>query len=189
MPADEWLDDEALSDALLRLRVPAFVVDSHDIIRWQNRGARDLLGDAEGKRLESFIDARDVPRLRREFTKTMLGSSEGAEYEATLVAADGTRTPVEINDVPITDEGRVVAVFGVLVPRPGEPPPATPPLLTPRQHEVLLMLADGHSTEQLASTLSISQETVRNHVKRVLRSLGARSRLEAVVRAQELKMV
>jgi DNA-binding CsgD family transcriptional regulator len=187
--ADGWLDEEALSDALLRIRVPALVVDSHEIIRWQNRGARELLGNAEGKRLESYIDRRDVSRIRREFTRTMLGSSEGAEYEATLITAGGVRTPVEISDVPITEEGRVVAVFGVLVPRPGEPPPATPPMLTPRQHEVLLMLADGHSTTQLADTLSISQETVRNHVKVVLRSLGARSRLEAVVRAQDLKIV
>jgi DNA-binding CsgD family transcriptional regulator len=62
-------------------------------------------------------------------------------------------------------------------------------MLTPRQHEVLLLLADGHSTTQLADALSISQETVRNHVKRVLRTMGARSRLEAVVRAHELNMV
>jgi DNA-binding CsgD family transcriptional regulator len=54
---------------------------------------------------------------------------------------------------------------------------------------VLLLLADGHSTTQLAEALSISHETVRNHVKRVLRTMGARSRLEAVVRAHELNMV
>jgi PAS domain S-box-containing protein len=187
--AERWLDDEALSDALLRLRVPAFVVDSHEIIRWQNRGSRELLGDVVGKRAENYIDRRDVPRVRRQFTKTMLGTSEGAEYEATLVSEQGVRIPVEISDVPITDEGRVVAVFGVIVPRPGEAPPETHPMLTPRQHEVLLLLADGHSTTQLADSLSISQETVRNHIKRVLRTMGARSRLEAVVRAHELNMV
>jgi PAS domain S-box-containing protein len=187
--AEDWLDDEALSDALRRLRVPAFVVDSHEIIRWQNRGSRELIGDAVGKRAENYIDPVDVPRIRRQFTKTMLGTAEGAEYETTLVSEDGTRIAVEISDVPITDEGRIVAVFGVIVPRPGEAPPEKHPMLTPRQHEVLLLLADGHSTTQLADTLSISQETVRNHVKRVLRTMGARSRLEAVVRAHELNMV
>ena len=187
--AEGWLDDEALSDALQRLRVPAFVVDSHEIIRWQNRGSRELIGDAVGKRAENYIDRIDVPRVRRQFTRTMLGTSEGGEYKATLISEDGVRTAVEISDVPITDEGRVVAVFGVIVPRPGEAPPPTSTMLTPRQHEVLLLLADGHSTTQLADALSISQETVRNHVKRVLRTMGARSRLEAVVRAHELKMV
>jgi PAS domain S-box-containing protein len=187
--AEPWLDDEALSDAVRRLRVPAFVVDSHEIIRWQNRGSRELLGDVVGKRAENYIDRHDVPRLRRQFTKTMLGTSEGAEYEATLVSDQGVRIPVEISDVPITEEGRVVALFGVIVPRPHEEPPETHPMLTPRQHEVLLLLADGHSTTQLADKLSISQETVRNHVKRVLRTMGASSRLEAVVRAQELRLV
>jgi PAS domain S-box-containing protein len=169
--------------------MPAFVVDSHEIIRWENRGALELVGDVIGRRAENYVDRHDVPRLRREFTKKLLGSSDSAEYEATLIGRDGRRISVEISDVPITEEGRVVAVFGIVAPKPDKPAPRAPATLTPRQHEVLLLLANGHSTTQLADSLSISEETVRNHVKMVLRRLNARNRLEAVVRAHELDMV
>jgi DNA-binding CsgD family transcriptional regulator len=52
--------------------------------------------------------------------------------------------------------------------------------LTRRQLEVLRLLGEGASTERIASRLSISRETARNHVRHVLQRLDARSRLEAV---------
>jgi DNA-binding NarL/FixJ family response regulator len=41
----------------------------------------------------------------------------------------------------------------------------------------------GHSTEQIASSLGIAPDTVRNHIRRLLRALGVHSRLEAVALA------
>ena len=52
--------------------------------------------------------------------------------------------------------------------------------LTPRQAEVLELLERGRSTKQIAGELQLSTETVRNHVRHVLRAVGAHSRLEAV---------
>ena len=52
--------------------------------------------------------------------------------------------------------------------------------LTPREAEVLQLLADGSSTADIAATLFLSTNTVRNHVQRVLGKLGAHSKLEAV---------
>lgn len=52
--------------------------------------------------------------------------------------------------------------------------------LTPRQIEVLRLLAKGLSTHAIAERLSISDLTVRNHVENVLRKLEVHSRLEAV---------
>jgi DNA-binding NarL/FixJ family response regulator len=49
---------------------------------------------------------------------------------------------------------------------------------------VLQLLGRGASTEQIAEALTISSETVRNHVRHVLRTLGAHSRLEAVATAR-----
>ncbi len=49
-----------------------------------------------------------------------------------------------------------------------------------RQNEVLQLLGEGASTDQIAAALHLSKETVRNHVRYVLRALGAHSRLEAV---------
>jgi DNA-binding NarL/FixJ family response regulator len=45
---------------------------------------------------------------------------------------------------------------------------------------VLRLLEHGRSTEQIARELHISIETVRNHIRHLLRALGAHSRLEAV---------
>lgn len=57
--------------------------------------------------------------------------------------------------------------------------------LTPRELEVLVLLGQGASTEELSERLFVSRNTVRSHVQRVLSKLGARSKLEAVVIARE----
>jgi DNA-binding NarL/FixJ family response regulator len=79
---------------------------------------------------------------------------------------------------------RVVGVFGLLtgtVEEESGPPPAH---LTPRQAEVLRLLEQGRSTKQIAQELHLSTETVRNHVRHLLRALGVNTRLEAVAIAR-----
>jgi two-component system NarL family response regulator len=60
------------------------------------------------------------------------------------------------------------------------PPPPPHPHLTPRQSEVLRLLERGRSTEQIATELNLSAETVRNHIRHLMRTLGVHSRIEAV---------
>ncbi len=59
--------------------------------------------------------------------------------------------------------------------------------LTPRQLEVLRLLAAGSSTERIASELYLSVETVRWHVKSILRKLRVSSRAEAIACLEELR--
>jgi two-component system nitrate/nitrite response regulator NarL len=59
--------------------------------------------------------------------------------------------------------------------------------LTPREWEVVDLLVEGASTEDIADRLVLSTETVRSHVKNILRKLGARSRAEAVALAQQMR--
>ena len=56
--------------------------------------------------------------------------------------------------------------------------------LTPRQREVLALLAEGASTTQIATTLGLADETVRNHIRQLLRRLGVHTRLAAVAHAR-----
>jgi DNA-binding NarL/FixJ family response regulator len=56
-------------------------------------------------------------------------------------------------------------------------------LLTPRETEVLALVADGLSNKEIARRLEISLHTVKFHVESLLRKLGARSRAEAVAKA------
>jgi DNA-binding NarL/FixJ family response regulator len=59
--------------------------------------------------------------------------------------------------------------------------------LTQREWEVIDLLLDGHNTDDIARALVISTETVRSHVKNILRKLGARNRADAVLAAQRLR--
>lgn len=52
--------------------------------------------------------------------------------------------------------------------------------ITPRELEVLSLIAEGCSTREIARTLWITEETVRTHVRRLLERLGARTRAQAV---------
>jgi len=59
--------------------------------------------------------------------------------------------------------------------------------LTPREWEVVDLLAESKTTDQIAEQLVLSNETVRSHVKNILRKLDARSREEAVAAAQRMR--
>jgi DNA-binding NarL/FixJ family response regulator len=55
--------------------------------------------------------------------------------------------------------------------------------LTPREHQVLALIAGGNSNREIASTLQIAEKTVRIHVSSVLAKLGARDRTQAAIYA------
>ncbi len=59
--------------------------------------------------------------------------------------------------------------------------------LTPRQREILKLLVEGERVKRIAARLTISETTVRNHVKAILRALGVNSQLEAVARVRSLE--
>jgi DNA-binding NarL/FixJ family response regulator len=59
--------------------------------------------------------------------------------------------------------------------------------LTGREWEVLDLLCAGAGTETIAEQLVVTTDTVRSHVKNVLRKMGVSSRQEAVVAAQRLR--
>jgi NarL family two-component system response regulator LiaR len=65
--------------------------------------------------------------------------------------------------------------------------PVRSPSLTPREWEVIDLLAQGMTTDQIADSLHLASETVRSHVKHILRKLDARSRGEAVAAAQRIR--
>lgn len=58
--------------------------------------------------------------------------------------------------------------------------------LTPRELEVLRLVGQGLSTNEIAARLNLSRATVRNHADRLRQKLGAHSRIEALVRAGQL---
>ncbi|MBJ6760474.1 response regulator transcription factor [Myxococcaceae bacterium JPH2] len=69
------------------------------------------------------------------------------------------------------------------------PSPTSAESLTPREREVLALLAEGLSNKAIADRLAISEHTAKFHVNAVLAKLGVQRRTEAVVRAARLGLV
>jgi DNA-binding NarL/FixJ family response regulator len=123
-------------------------------------------------------------------------------YDALRAGASGFL----LKDVPAEDliaAVRVVAAGDALIAprvtrrlierfvRSAPPPEARAPLteLTPRETEVLGLVARGLSNAEIARDLVLSEATVKTHVKRVFRKLDLRDRVQAVVFAYEVGLV
>jgi PAS domain S-box-containing protein len=176
LPRAQRVDEDARESAR-----PAAIGDRRGKLTWVNAAARMLLGDVVGRRFSSLVAPEDRALVERELERKLRGASV-TDYEVDILTADGRRRRVEISSVPIEGGDACHALFGVVL--MGAPRPARPlTQLTPRQNEVLRLLGEGASTAEIAATLHLSKETVRNHVRGVLGALAAHSRLEAVLTA------
>lgn len=72
---------------------------------------------------------------------------------------------------------------------PGPSPNRQRGSLTPRELEVLRLLAAGRATDEIASDLCLSAVTVRNHVQKILYKLRVHNRIAAVAKARHLKVI
>jgi DNA-binding NarL/FixJ family response regulator len=63
------------------------------------------------------------------------------------------------------------------------------PTLSQRERDVLRLLADGHSNQEIGAQLYISPETVRTHVRKAMAKLEADTRTEAVAKALRLSLI
>jgi DNA-binding NarL/FixJ family response regulator len=82
---------------------------------------------------------------------------------------------------------QLVGRYAARIRPPGGSPDST--ALTPREMEVLRLIADGLSNSEIATSLHVSPETVKTFVSRILAKLGLRDRVQAVVYAYRSGLV
>lgn len=111
----------------------------------------------------------------------------------TLIVRTATGTRRLLVPMVVLDERKL---FAALMLEPGEPAPSPEtaasgprPELTPRQTTVLGMLAEGKPPRAIAAELQLSELTVRNHVRAILRELSCTSQLSAVAKARRFGLV
>lgn len=129
--------------------------------------------------------------------RQMLGNAaaivfvSGARTEAVDVAS-GLLVGADDYMVKPVDPDELVARVGALARRLQTRPVdngGAVPRLTPREREVLEMLAEGHSQRDMARLLSISPKTVGLHIEHILGKLEVHSRAEAVAAAYRRKLL
>lgn len=167
-----------LRSTLERVNVPSVIIDARRRVTWENVAARDVFGDALGEDFLEHVAEYDRPRALAAFERKLRGEAV-TEYEADFLTRDGT-IHGDVSSVLIPGGDDVHCVFGLVRAAPARDGAPTASPLTARQMDVLRLLAAGASTREIAATLHISRETVRNHVRHVLQTLRVHSRVEAV---------
>jgi PAS domain S-box-containing protein len=122
-------------------------------------------------------------RVRRLHSRAeLMADAEGRPVRLTGTAQDVTelRTAAEVLETA-TDLGRRAAELHNLPPKSGRGQDLTK-LLTPRQIEILGLVAEGLSNSEIASRLYLGESTVKWHVRKILRALGVANRAQAVAR-------
>ncbi|MBM5803838.1 MAG: response regulator transcription factor [Cyanobacteria bacterium K_DeepCast_35m_m2_155] len=179
-----------------RSRIGCAVTDEASCLAYLGREPYELLICTDflevGSGFELARQARQLlPRLK--VVVLALGDLIPAEYseapwlEAVVAEADfiGDQRPLQ---------AAVMAVMGghsYRSPslRTGNLPYLSCPRLTPREYEVLDLLASGLSDREIAQKLVVSEETAKTYTKRLLRTLDVSNRLQAVLKGMRCGMV
>jgi DNA-binding CsgD family transcriptional regulator len=109
--------------------------------------------------------------------RRLAGPGSPAAVTARRLCAEYRLNVVEIGDSPKVEH----SVAGRRHPAAVRDHDAEEPALSPRQREVMGLVSRGARNAEIAAALRVSEKTVKNHINRIFRLLGARSRVEAVL--------
>jgi PAS domain S-box-containing protein len=185
--------DMGLIDSLV---VPASLHDVDGRFVHVNEAAERASGKSNAQWLGHHFTEPLPPEARDKVAalfRRAVESGEPTDFETVFIDASGHLRGVRAQHLPLRSGDAIVGVLILAfdVRRlPSEPISLErEPRLTPRQREILDMIASGLSTSEIAKELTLSTETVRNHVKRVLRELNVHTRLEAIASARRLGLL
>lgn len=175
------------------------------ILSW-NRAAEELTGipaaEAVGHRCWEILGGHDelgalVCHAGCSYARLARDGWPVASHELTI-RADGGRRKISLSTIALRGAEEPVFLH-LMLPATGAPPEepeASVPLhdervpdLTPRQREVLRLLAEGRPAKVIARELGLAETTVRNHIRAVLLELGCHSQLAAVAKGRRLGII
>ncbi len=165
-------------DALDRARAASLELP-FDAILW-DAGPLAVLEPDEGRGAPVVALVQDERAARA----VLAAGAAGALLRAVEPATVGAALLAVTHGLTVSE-----ASFHHLRPAPELPAPASPGDFTPREREVLALLAEGLPNAAIAERLGISRHTVKFHVNALLQKLGVERRTEAVVRAARLGLV
>lgn len=178
------------------LAVPASLHDVEGRFLRMNSGAERASGMSNAQMLGRQLTDLLHPQARenvRAYFRGAVESGEPADFVTAFVDASGHLRSVRALYVPLRSGDAIVGVL--ILAFDARLPPSEPialrssPHLTPRQLQVLELVASGLSTSEIAQELTLSIQTVRNHVRAIFRELGAHTRLEAILAAERLGLL
>jgi PAS domain S-box-containing protein len=172
------------------------------VVTTWNARAEALYGWSRGEALGRHVSELTVPETDQKVAEEIIASLQrGDTWQGSfrLRRKDGSVFTAFVKDSPILDDdGRLIGIVGVSI-EIGEPALAQAirsmvsdnnnhsgrrtRTLSPREREVLGLLARGLTGEQIAERLVLSPETVRTHIRNAREKLGASTRVEAVTMA------
>ena len=185
---DLWLVDS--------LVIPASLHDVEGRFVHMNAAAERASGKSNTEMLGKHYRDLLVPEARESVEAQYRHAVETGgptDFETVFVDASGRIRGVRAQHLPLregeTTVGVLILAFDVRQPVSAQLDLELQPRLTPRQREVLDLVASGLSTSEIACTLTLSSETVRNHLRSVFRALNVHTRLEAIAAAQRLGLL
>lgn len=205
-------DDQAMVRTGLRLiletepdlQVVGEAVDGADALALVRRVRPDVsLLDIAMPRVDGLAAAREITALPDPPKTIILTTFDSDEnlYAALRAGASGFLLKVSppeqliaairlaASGAALLDPAVTIRVIAAFSHQPSPQPPPELAELTPRELDVLRLLARGQSNAEIAARLILGDATVKTHVARILQKLGLRDRVQAVIYAYESGIV
>jgi PAS domain S-box-containing protein len=191
-----------VNQVLDQVGLAVIATDADGVVTTWNARAEALYGWRREEAVGRHISELTVPSDEQKVAEEIMGSLQrGETWQGSfrLRRKDGSVFTAFVKDSPILDDdGRLIGIVGVSI-EIGDPELASAVrsligdgnhnsgrrtrTLSPREREVLGLLARGLTGEQIAERLVLSPETVRTHIRNAREKLGASTRVEAVTMA------
>lgn len=196
------------ADVLDQVDLAVIATDAAGIVTTWNARAESLYGWSREEAIGRSIVELTVDGDAGDAEEIMSALRRGESWQGAfpLRRKDGTRFTAFVKDSPMhDDDGNLIGIVGVSI-ELSDPDLADAiravsdvadsagrraRVLSPREREILGLLARGLTGEQIAARLVLSPETIRTHIRNAREKLGASTRVEAVTMAllaQEIQL-